>query len=155
MTIHSAKGLEFENVFLIGMEESVFPHRNSFESREELEEERRLCYVAITRAKKHLYLVNAKRRMIFGDTSYNQPSRFIEEISDEYINKFESIDKKFDKEAMIDDTIDYSIGDKVVHDTYGEGIVVMLDKSIVTIAFPHPIGIKKMIKGHKSIRKVG
>ena len=157
MTIHSAKGLEFENVFLIGMEESVFPHRNSFESREELEEERRLCYVAITRAKKHLYLVNTRKRMIFGDTSYNQPSRFINEISEEYLNKEKDImeEKKFDKEAMIDDTIEYSIGDKVIHDTYGEGIIVMLDKSIVTIAFPHPIGIKKMIKGHKSIRKVG
>ena len=157
MTIHSAKGLEFENVFLIGMEESVFSHRNSFESREELEEERRLCYVAITRAKKHLYLVNTRKRMIFGDTSYNQPSRFINEISEEYLNKEKDImeEKKFDKEAMIDDTIEYSIGDKVIHDTYGEGIIVMLDKSIITIAFPHPIGIKKMIKGHKSIRKVG
>ena len=102
--------------------------------REDLEEERRLCYVAITRAKKHLYLVNTRKRMIFGDNSFNQPSRFINEINDEYLNKEEDIkdEKKFDKDAMIDDTIEYSIGDKVVHDTYGEGIIVMLDKSIIT-----------------------
>ena len=156
MTVHSAKGLEFENVFIIGMEEGVFPHRNSFDDRESLEEERRLCYVAITRAKKNLYLVNAKKRMIFGDVSYNPPSRFIGEISEDYLNVEKGFkEEKFDKEAMIDDTIEYSIGDKVIHDTYGEGIVVTLDKSILTIAFPHPIGIKKMIKGHKSIRKVG
>ena len=156
MTVHSAKGLEFENVFIIGLEEGIFPHKNSMDLREDLEEERRLCYVAITRAKKKLYLVNSKKRMIFGESSYNQPSRFINEINDEYLDTYNDIkeDIKFDKQSMIDDTIEYSIGDKVIHDTYGEGIIVALDKSVVTIAFPHPIGIKKMIKGHKSIRKV-
>ena len=154
MTIHSAKGLEFENVFIIGMEEGIFPHKNSSDSREDLEEERRLCYVAITRAKKNLYLVNAKKRMIFGETSYNMPSRFINEIDQNCLNIESKVEEKFDKTSMISDTIDYSVGDKVEHDTYGIGIIVSMDKSIVTIAFPHPIGIKKMIKGHKSIRKV-
>lgn len=154
MTIHSAKGLEFENVFIIGMEEGIFPHKNSSDLREDLEEERRLCYVAITRAKKNLYLVNAKKRMIFGETSYNMPSRFINEIDQNCLNVDSKIEEKFDKTSMISDTIDYSVGDKVEHDTYGIGIIVSMDKSIVTIAFPHPIGIKKMIKGHKSIRKV-
>ncbi|MBP3765878.1 MAG: UvrD-helicase domain-containing protein [Bacilli bacterium] len=154
MTIHSAKGLEFENVFIIGMEEGIFPHKNSSDLREDLEEERRLCYVAITRAKKNLYLVNAKKRMIFGETSYNMPSRFINEIDQNCLNVDSKVEEKFDKTSMISDTIDYSVGDKVEHDTYGVGIIVSMDKSIVTIAFPHPIGIKKMIKGHKSIRKV-
>ena len=154
MTIHSAKGLEFENVFIIGMEEGIFPHRNSSDLREDLEEERRLCYVAITRAKKNLYLVNAKKRMIFGETSYNMPSRFISEIDQNCLNIDSKVEEKFDKSSMISDTIDYIVGDKVEHDTYGIGIIVSMDKSIVTIAFPHPIGIKKIIKGHKSIRKV-
>ena len=154
MTIHSAKGLEFENVFLIGMEEGIFPHKNSMDLREDLEEERRLCYVAITRAKKNLYLVNAKKRMIFGESSYNMPSRFINEIDQNCLNVDSKVEEKFDKTSMISDTIDYVVGDKVEHDTYGIGIIVSMDKSIVTIAFPHPIGIKKMIKGHKSIRKV-
>ena len=154
MTIHSAKGLEFENVFIIGMEEGIFPHKNSSDLREDLEEERRLCYVAITRAKKNLYLVNAKKRMIFGETSYNMPSRFINEIDQNCLNIDSKVEEKFDKTSMISDTIDYSVGDKVEHDTYGIGMIVSMDKSIVTIAFPHPIGIKKMIKGHKSIRKV-
>ena len=154
MTIHSAKGLEFENVFIIGMEEGIFPHKNSSDLREDLEEERRLCYVAITRAKKNLYLVNAKKRMIFGETSYNMPSRFINEIDQNCLNVDSKIEEKFDKTSMISDKIDYIVGDKVEHDTYGIGIIVSMDKSIVTIAFPHPIGIKKMIKGHKSIRKV-
>ena len=85
MTIHSVKGLEFSYVFVIGMEENIFPHVNSLEEGS-LEEERRLCYVAITRAKKKLYLVNALRRMLFGRSSVNMPSRFINEIDKKYID---------------------------------------------------------------------
>ena len=81
MTIHSAKGLEFNNVFLIGMEEGIFPHQAAFFDNNELEEERRLCYVAITRAKEKLYIVNAKRRTLYGIDSVNPPSRFISEIN--------------------------------------------------------------------------
>ena len=154
MTVHSAKGLEFDSVFVIGLEEGIFPHRNSFDSSEQMEEERRLCYVAITRAKKKLYLVNARQRMIFGDSSMNPPSRFIDEIDKKCLN-IEDEMQKFDKESMIDDTIEYRVGDKVIHELYGEGIIISMDKSILTVAFPHPHEIKKLIKGHKSFRKVG
>lgn len=154
MTIHSAKGLEFENVFLIGLEEGIFPHKNSFCSQEDLEEERRLCYVAITRAKKNLWFVNARRRLIYGDSMVNPPSRFLEEIDKKYLN-IEDSEQKFDKESVIDHDVDYKVGDKIIHDIHGEGIIVSIDKTILTVAFPHPTGIKKLIKGHKSIRKVG
>ncbi len=154
MTIHSAKGLEFDHVFLIGLEEGLFPHNNSMDSPDEVEEERRLCYVAVTRAKKSLTLVNAKRRMLYGNTNVNLPSRFIGEISDDYLDKdIEEEPAKFNKKDMIDETIEYSAGDKVIHDTYGEGIIVSTG-SVLTIAFNHKFGIKKIMKGHKSIRKV-
>ena len=158
MTVHSAKGLEFDNVFIVGLEEGIFPHSNSFDSQEGLEEERRLCYVAITRARKRLWIVNAKRRILYGLDSCNPPSRFVSEIADEYIES-ENIDLKemhtiLNKEDNIDSTIEYKIGDKIIHEDFGEGIVVGVDKQIITVAFSYPAEIKKLIKGHKSIRKV-
>ena len=156
MTIHAVKGLEFDYVFVIGMEENIFPHVNSSFEEEGLEEERRLCYVAITRAKKKLYLLNALRRTLFGKTSVNMPSRFISEIDDEYIDK-PSIKKEFisklDKTKMFNLDNGLNVGDNVVHDSYGPGVVVMVDKSIATIAFK-AVGIKKLMKNHKSIKKV-
>ena len=83
MTMHSAKGLEFPVVFIIGMEEGVFPHSRSFTDNDELEEERRLAYVGITRAEKQLFLSCAQMRTLFGRTTANKPSRFLEEIPDE------------------------------------------------------------------------
>ena len=154
MTVHSAKGLEFGYVFVIGMEETIFPHKNSLLDNEEIEEERRLCYVAVTRAKKKLYLTNAKKRMIFGDISYNPPSRFINEINEEYLDKEETKTTNFNKEETIDNTQEYRIGEKIFYDKYGEGIIISMDNKILTAAFPHPYGIQKLIKGHKSIRKV-
>lgn len=153
MTIHSAKGLEFDYVFLIGLEEGIFPHINSFDSPDDLEEERRLCYVAVTRAKKSLTLVNAKRRMLYGNTNSNLPSRFIGEINDDYLDKDQEEAPLFKKAAMIDEDASYNLGDKVIHDIYGEGIIVGIG-SILTIAFSSKYGIKKIMKGHKSIRKV-
>ena len=153
MTIHSAKGLEFDHVFIIGLEEGLFPHSNCLDSSDEIEEERRLCYVAVTRAKKTLTLVNARRRMLYGNTNSNPPSRFISEISDEYLDKDVKEEVKFNKEEMIDKTAEYSVGDHVIHDIYGEGVVVAIG-SVLSIAFSHPYGIKKIMKGHKSIRKV-
>ncbi len=154
MTIHSSKGLEFDYVFLVGMEEGIFPHSNSFSSQEDIEEERRLCYVAITRAKRKLYVVNARKRTIFGQDSYNRPSRFVEEMNpnDLEVDISEKAVKIIDKKAMIDDTLEYSIGDKVQHDSFGIGVIVGVSKSILTIAFKS--GIKTLMKGHKSIRKV-
>lgn len=157
MTVHSAKGLEFENVFIIGMEEGIFPHSNSFFDDEALEEERRLCYVAITRAKKKLWLVNAHKRLLFGNDSYNKPSRFIEEINPN--NIFESGSKRnvvndSIKKNVICDDVDYGPGDKIIHDVFGEGVIISVEGSVVSIAFAHPYGVKKLLKGHKSIKKV-
>lgn len=159
MTVHSAKGLEFNYVFLIGMEESLFPHNNSLLDRYGIEEERRLCYVAITRAKKELYLVNAKRRTLYGMDSVNPPSRFIEEIEEELLARDQeaiednTMDFKFD-EVVIDESIEYCVGDKVHHNVFGTGVVLGIEAKILTIAFPHPHGIKKVLKGHKSLEKV-
>ena len=163
MTVHSVKGLEFDNVFVIGMEEGIFPHYNSINegTSSAIEEERRLCYVAITRAKKKLWLLNAKRRMLFGNTSCNPASRFMEEVDSAYLDvekKTTSIvsgatkiikDNMFKKEE-----VDYSVGDMINHTDYGNGIVTAVDKSIITVAFSHPFGIKKLMKKHKSISKV-
>ena len=86
MTLHSAKGLEFKVVFILGMEEGIFPHQRSFESLSELEEERRLCYVGITRAKSKLYLLSARKRTLYGKTNATVESRFIKEIDSDLIN---------------------------------------------------------------------
>lgn len=155
MTIHSAKGLEFDNVFLIGMEEGLFPHANCLNDAEELEEERRLCYVAVTRARKRLWLVNARSRMLYGKESYNMQSRFIDEIDKENLDiDSDTEEKAFDRSSMIDESIDYKPGDKVIHDIYGEGVVIEVKSSILTIAFSHKYGIIKIMKGHKSLKKV-
>ena len=87
MTMHSAKGLEFPNVFIVGAEEGLFPGARCIGDPEEMEEERRLCYVALTRAKEHLYLTCARQRMIFGRTTMNLPSRFVEEIPPEHLDR--------------------------------------------------------------------
>ena len=155
MTVHSAKGLEFDYVFLIGLEEGIFPHNNSLMSENEIEEERRLCYVAITRAKKKLWLINASRRTLYGVDNANPQSRFINEIDDKYLIKEVKDNKVFTKfKVEIDENAEYNLGDKVKHDTFGVGVVVGIDKSILSVAFPHPHGIKKLIKGHKSIQKI-
>ena len=156
MTVHSAKGLEFHTVFIAGLEEGIFPHINSLMEKSELEEERRLCYVAITRARNNLYILNAKRRLLFGNPASNPPSRFINEISDSYIendSKITNVD--FDEDYYSDDNdIDYEVGDTVIHDTYGEGIVTKVDKSTLNIAFYLPHGFKTLIKSHKYLKKV-
>ena len=155
MTVHSAKGLEFNHVFLIGLEEGIFPHTNSLMSENEIEEERRLCYVAITRAKKKLWLVNAGRRTLYGLDSANPQSRFINEINDKYLIKDVKEAATFTKfKIEIDENAEYNLGDKVKHNSFGIGVIVGIDKSILSVAFPHPHGIKKLIKGHKSIQKI-
>ena len=89
MTLHSAKGLEFPVVFLVGMEEGVFPGYKSIGEQKELEEERRLCYVGVTRAKENLFLTNSKQRTTFGSTTHNPPSRFLQEIPKELLDGYE------------------------------------------------------------------
>ena len=155
MTIHAVKGLEYKYVFVIGMEENIFPHVNSCEEDGGIEEERRLCYVAITRAKEKLYLVNALRRMLYGKTSVNMPSRFINEIDKDLIDAPEKkmVNMKFNKKEAFNDDNGLKTGDNVIHDIYGPGVVVNVDKSIATIAFKGQ-GIKKLMKNHKSITKI-
>jgi len=163
MTIHAVKGLEFNHVFVIGMEEGIFPHYNSINegTSAAIEEERRLCYVAITRAKQNLWLLNTNRRMLFGNTQNNLPSRFLDEIDPKYLesenNKQTILNKviNFCKEdKFTKEEVSYETGDHIKHPDFGIGVVITVDKSIVTIAFPHPYGIKKMMKNHKSLTKV-
>ena len=159
MTVHSVKGLEFDYVFIVGMEEGIFPHYNAinYGSNAEIEEERRLCYVAITRAKKELTITSAKARMLFGNTTYNMPSRFIEEIDKKYLDIEEKTPiKKIvnNIKKVIDKNAEYEVGERISHTEFGEGIVVGVDKSILTVAFPHPVGIKKLMKGHPNITKL-
>lgn len=158
MTMHAVKGLEFDVVFITGLEEGLFPHSNSMFDESELEEERRLFYVAITRAKKVLYLTNARSRMLFGQIKSNLPSRFIEEINQEDIEKlFE--ENKSTKEIKInkkdnfnDNDLELKVGDHVNHNAYGDGIVVSLEKSVATIAFK--VGIKKILTTYKGLKKI-
>ena len=158
MTLHSAKGLEFPVVFLVGMEEGIFPHQNSFTEEGGLEEERRLCYVGITRAEEKLYLTCARSRMMYGRTNRNPISRFIKEIDSDLLesdNRETQSEKTFDKESMYsEEDVSYNVGDVVMHTIYGRGVVVGVDSSIVTIAFSKQYGIRKLMKNHKSIKKV-
>ena len=158
MTLHSAKGLEFKVVFIVGMEDGLFPHQNSFVEKGGLEEERRLCYVGITRAKERLYLSNARKRMLYGKENLTMPSRFLKEIPEDYIEVTSSSikeDKKIDKTKMFyDDEQEYKVGEVIVHDIYGKGIIVAVDDKFVNIAFNKNYGIKKLMKNHSSIRKV-
>lgn len=159
MTVHSVKGLEFDYVFITGLEEGIFPHMNSLMNNSDLEEERRLCYVAITRAKEKLYLVNARLRMMFGHDCTNLPSRFIGEINKELLDGYVSEDnfkeEKIDiEEKFYKDDVDYKKDDYVYHEIFGQGKVINVSGSLVTIAFKHPYGIKKLMKNHKSLSKV-
>ncbi len=159
MTVHSAKGLEFDYVYIIGLEEGIFPHSMCLYSPSEIEEERRLCYVAVTRAKKKLTIINSKKRLLYGQDSYNPPSRFINEIGEEYLDKKEEKKetnglKKIFTSKNINKYEEYNVGGKVLHSEFGEGVIITVDKSILTIAFPHPYGIKKIMKGHNSLKKL-
>ena len=161
MTIHSAKGLEFKVVFIIGLEENILPHANSLYEEGELEEERRLMYVAITRAKERLYLLNAQKRMLYGKVTANMPSRFISEIRSEFIDEENNKPKinntlrtlLYDDENENSD--EFKKGDLVNHISFGKGVVTGVDERFVTIAFSFKVGTKKFLKNYKGIRKVG
>lgn len=157
MTIHSAKGLEFKVVFVLGVEEGLFPHVNSLLEDGGIEEERRLCYVAITRAKERLYLSNAERRMLYGRTNVNPPSRFIDEISENLLDveKEKATVKKVNKDLFYtSDIIDFKIGDSVIHSMYGKGSVVDVNDTIVTVFFSNKVGVKKVLKNFKGLKKL-
>jgi len=129
MTLHSAKGLEFPLVFMCGMEEGLFPHQRSLEEQGRLEEERRLCYVGITRAREQLYLTYTERRRLYGKDLYPMPSQFISEIPDDYIqdvrpkasvSSYASGYSSYRQEETVEGL---SIGSRVMHPKFGEGIV--------------------------------
>ncbi len=159
MTVHSVKGLEFKHVFVIGLEEGIFPHMNSLMESSDVEEERRLMYVAITRAKDDLHLVNARRRTLFGKEQVNPVSRFLSEINKDLLesNDEEEV-KKEEKpievgEMFREEEVDYQVGDLVYHETFGTGKVVEVTNTLVSVAFKHPHGIKKLMKNHKKLSK--
>ncbi|MAR95144.1 MAG: DNA helicase II [Gammaproteobacteria bacterium] len=138
MTMHSAKGLEFKLVLLTGLEESLFPHGRSMESSSQLEEERRLCYVAITRAMEKLYITHAESRRLYGTDTFNPPSRFLKEIPKDLINEIRPraqtnipYNRRDFKETKIEfeEEIGIALGQKVKHKKFGEGIVLNYEGS--------------------------
>ncbi len=160
MTVHSSKGLEFRNVFVVGLEEGLFPSRMSMEDEKDVEEERRLFYVALTRARDRLFLTSADSRMIYGQTIYSKNSRFLEEIKDFVEIEDETVKSKVKTEgkpiprptnftgkiglgAKKEKAGSFNIGDKVIHKMWGEGTVVTLVGDDITIAFPSK-GLKKL-----------
>lgn len=165
MTMHSAKGLEFTNVFLAGLEEGIFPHSLALGESAEVEEERRLCYVALTRAKERLFLVYAKQRSLYGRTNHNLPSRFIEEISphlwEEYQNEdFFKTTKAYTPQSSRQNRSgehDFLTGDKIEHDKWGQGVVVSVrgqgEDAKLQIAFPAQ-GIKNLLAKYAPIKRV-
>jgi DNA helicase-2/ATP-dependent DNA helicase PcrA len=173
MTLHSAKGLEFPVVFIIGMEEGIFPHGRSLDDEAEMEEERRLAYVGITRAEEELFLTSAQMRTLFGRTGINPVSRFISEIPDELIDNLNETLRKNSPFTARQQTrtmvrpaatvtggeaIDWRVGDKAEHKKWGIGTVVSVrgegDDKELDIAFPSPIGIKRLLAKFAPITKV-
>ena len=156
MTLHSAKGLEFKVVFIVGMEDGILPHLNSFNNPSEIEEERRLCYVGITRAKERLYLTNAKRRILYGNEVANPPSRFIDEIDDSLLEKRELSNEsiKINNKKMYNNSdSSYVVGDVVCHTIFGRGTVVFVDDRFIQVAFDKRFGIKKFLKNYTGLKK--
>lgn len=135
MTMHNAKGLEFEQVFIAGIEQELLPHRMSMDTREEIEEERRLFYVAITRAKHNLHLSYSKFRRLYGTYYFTQPSMFLHELDQScFVNTSEAsglrthprvITKK--RNVITENMKTYKIGQKVIHQEYGEGVILNVD----------------------------
>lgn len=174
MTLHSAKGLEFPYVFIVGLEEGILPHSRSIMNHAELEEERRLMYVGVTRAKKVLYLVYANRRLLFGSTQANPPSRFLDEIPEqlaerksdgefrEYstetyggrtVKRYNLSSQKSKEVRKRDKKESFSDGEKVVHEVFGRGIIVSQNSELYTVVF-QKAGIKKIAKGLGVLQKI-
>jgi DNA helicase-2/ATP-dependent DNA helicase PcrA len=159
MTLHNAKGLEFDVVFMVGMEDGVFPHYRSMGDSAQLEEERRLAYVGITRARRRLYLTHAWSRSLFGGSNYNPPSRFLGEIPAHLVHSREG-----DREPApagrggdgSHEPIDVSAGDTVVHDRWGEGVVVSVSgsgqRAEATISFEE-VGEKRLLLAYAPLAR--
>lgn len=177
MTLHAAKGLEFPVVFMVGIEESIFPHSRAQYDQSEMEEERRLCYVGMTRAKEELYLMHAASRMLYGGMQHNPPARFLSEISGETVTEGSfsgsfsggfSHSKDFDDGALAgwaqkqqtsqssDEpryVPDYSEGDSVEHQLFGRGTVVEIEGDNIAIYFKGK-GTKKLNASFAPLKKL-
>jgi DNA helicase-2/ATP-dependent DNA helicase PcrA len=138
MTIHSAKGLEFDIVFITGLEEGLCPHEQSLIEADGLEEERRLMYVAVTRARENLYLTYAQSRLMYGQTQYNLSSRFLDEIPENLIKKINVVEspqiKQFNQPKQVTQSFSHSeypfkIGSQVLHKKFGNGVVLSYEGS--------------------------
>jgi DNA helicase-2/ATP-dependent DNA helicase PcrA len=180
MTLHTAKGLEFPVVFIVGLEEGLFPHSRSFEDPAQMEEERRLCYVGITRAKERLYLVNAFRRAYYGNSEPGEPSRFLADIprelvagsnkpatassrhrsarsdDDEETRNYAARLKETHRPTRADSALEFKAGDRVRHSSFGEGVVVLSKVSgadeEVEVAFVGK-GVKRLIARYADLKK--
>lgn len=158
MTLHSAKGLEFHTIFIVGMEEGLLPHNRAMLNEKEMEEERRLCYVGITRAQQKAYLTFTNARNIYGSTQISIKSRFLEEIDTDLIEEKVISRHSFGGEITIENNflnVDKNLfkdGERVKHPKFGEGIVVGQDANLISIVFPQ-IGIKKIAKSVNILKK--
>ncbi|MDE6746855.1 MAG: ATP-binding domain-containing protein, partial [Oscillospiraceae bacterium] len=183
MTMHSAKGLEFPTVFIVGAEEGIFPGTRSMDTQEDMEEERRLAYVAITLGKEKLFITHAKQRMLFGFTNRNLISRFVKEIGKDYVEKIDSTvrDEIADSadEVIVQSApkyslrselanrkaeqskksvnADFSVGERVKHNVFGEGTVISVKKisndAMLEVAFDS-VGTKKLMANFAKITKI-
>jgi len=154
LTLHMAKGLEFPVVFIVGLEEGILPHIRSYDEPEEMEEERRLCYVGITRAKERLYLVHTFRRTLFGDSEVREPSRFLKDIPPHLIEGAQWRSEGAPEGVL---TLRFKPGDRVSHPLFGEGIVVeskpLGDDEEVSVAFEE-MGIKRLLVSFARLKKI-
>ncbi|MDY0011215.1 MAG: 3'-5' exonuclease, partial [Candidatus Izemoplasmatales bacterium] len=171
MTVHAAKGLEFKIVFITCLEQGLFPSNQSLMETMNIDEERRLFYVALTRAKDQVYLTNSQTRFMYGHYMSNLDSQFIEEIDNELMDRkgmYQAKKAVFEKPKQrptVDmDEVQYtydevkqnvSVGSKIEHKTFGKGVIVALEDDKIRVAFPSPIGIKILIKDHPSYEVVG
>jgi len=175
LTLHAAKGLEFRAVFMVGMDEGMLPHKRSLDDIEAMEEERRLCYVGVTRAMDYLYLVHTFRRTVFGQSDLSTPSRFLHDIPDELVEGSPQVSppKQRAPAASPDRSIvwdhkasptpsqslqsRFAIGDTVAHTKFGEGVIIAshltTDDQEVEVAFPGQ-GIKRLSVNMAPLEKV-
>ena len=170
MTVHAAKGLEFRIVFITCLEQTLFPSNQSLAESINIDEERRLFYVALTRAKEQVYLTNSQTRFMYGHYMNNLDSQFIDEIDEDFLERKGMYQPKkmvFEKPRQRK-TIDFdenkytykevkhnvSVGNKIEHKTFGKGVVVAIEEDKIRVAFPAPIGIKILIKDHPSYKVV-
>lgn len=182
MTIHSAKGLEFPIVFIAGMEEGIFPGVRSMDNPDDIEEERRLAYVAITRAKKQLYITHAQTRMLFGQTNRNLQSRFIKEIDKDFVERIDGTfkaPKKKTEEGIVaqnntytlqsqmtamkleaakkNASADFNVGERIKSTVFGEGTILSVKKmgndALLEVAFDEK-GTKKLMANYAKIVKI-